>query len=419
MPLELPQVRILSKLRIVFGHDEGGAKKVAMRRSFLTIVIVFCTVWTAAVAAAKNTIEIAYLEVQTLRPPVLSTLEQTPADIGKAGAQVALNELNATGVFLDQAYSLSMFAVSVDEDPLKAATEILARTGLLVLDAPAEVLTAIAELPAAETALLFNISSGDQHLRNDACRSNLLHTVPSTAMRTDALAQFFLSKRRTNLVMIAGTHSRDQSYAASVRRSLQKFGLKLKAEKVWDFRSDMRRSASQEVPLFTQELGDYDTLIVADEWHDFGRFLLYNTWHARPVAGSEGLTAVAWSPVIENWGAVQLQRRFEKAAGRRMTSEDYSAWAALRTIGEAVSRTVSSDPIDLRAYILSDDFEIAGFKGRPLTYRNWNGQLRQPIALAHERALVATAPVEGFMHQTNTLDSLGFDRPESTCAAFK
>jgi ABC transporter substrate binding protein (PQQ-dependent alcohol dehydrogenase system) len=123
--------------------------------------------------------------------------------------------------------------------------------------------------------------------------------------------------------------------------------------------------------------------------------------------------------VIENWGAVQLQRRFETLAGRGMTSEDYAAWAAVRTIGEAVSRVGSSDPDALRTYILSKDFELAGFKGRPLTFRNWNGQLRQPIALAHARALVATAPLEGFMHQTNTLDSLGFDRPESTCAAFQ
>ena len=62
---------------------------------------------------------------------------------------------------------------------------------------------------------------------------------------------------------------------------------------------------------------------------------------------------------------------------------------------------------------------LGGFKGRPLTYRGWNGQLRQPIAIAHPRALVAQAPLEGFLHQTNELDSLGLDRPESTCEAFE
>ena len=102
-----------------------------------------------------------------------------------------------------------------------------------------------------------------------------------------------------------------------------------------------------------------------------------------------------------------------------MTSQDYAAWAAVRTLGEALTRTNSADPDVVRDYIFSDAFELAGFKGRPLTYRGWNGQLRQPIAIAHPRALVAQAPLEGFLHQVNELDSLGLDEPESTCEAFK
>ncbi len=387
---------------------------------FRTGILVVCfALWTASSAAANDSIEIAYLSVQTPRPPVLTTLDRIPDDLGIAGAQTALAEISTAGAFLGQVYSLDTVIVPVGEDPLEAAKQLLDSTKLLVLDAPAEVLTAIADLPGAAGALLFNTSSGEAGLRNDACRPNLLHTIPETAMRTDALAQFFLSRRRTDLVMISGVHAEDQSYAAAVRRSLQKFGLTLKAEKTWDFSAGMRRSAAAEVPLFTQDFGDYDTLIVADEVHDFGRYVMYNTWQPRPVAGSEGLTPVTWSPVIEDWGAVQLQRRFEKLAGRGMTSEDYAAWAALRVIGEAVSRTGSGDPLGLRSYILSDAFELAGFKGRPLTFRSWNGQLRQPIALTHARGVVASVPLEGFMHQTNDLDTLGTDRPESTCDAFR
>ena len=98
------------------------------------------------------------------------------------------------------------------------------------------------------------------------------------------------------------------------------------------------------MPLFTQEFGDYDMLLVADELGDFGRYIPFNTWQARPVAGSEGLKPVAWSPVVEQWGAAQLQGRFEDLAGRDMRSEDYGAWAALRSLGEAVTRTGCADP---------------------------------------------------------------------------
>ena len=373
----------------------------------------------ASFATAEVTLNIGYLAVEQPRAAVLSNLDPIPDDNGLAGAQTALQDNLVTGRFLGHGYEMTDAVVPEGDDPLATAKALLAATRFLVVDAPAEVLVQIADLPEAQGAMIFNTSSGDVALRDDACRANLFHTSPSDAMRTDALAQVLVQKRWTDLVMIAGTRPQDQAYASALRHSLTKFGLRLSAEKEWAFDADMRRSAAQEIPLFTQELGDYDALIVADELHDFGRYVLYNTWQARPVVGSEGLSAVGWSPVIEQWGAAQLQSRFEEMHGREMTSQDYAAWAALRTLGEAVTRTNASDPETLRSYILSDEFELAGFKGRPLTFRDWNGQMRQPIAIAHPRALVAQAPLEGFLHQNNELDSLGLDRPESKCEAFE
>ena len=128
---------------------------------------------------------------------------------------------------------------------------------------------------------------------------------------------------------------------------------------------------------------------------------------------------MTWDRVIEQWGAAQLQSRFEEESLRPMASEDYAGWAAARTVGEAVTRANTGVVGAVRAYILSDDFELAGFKGRPLTYRTWNGQLRQPIAIVHPRALVEQAPLEGFLHRVNELDTLGLDQPESKCEAFQ
>lgn len=371
------------------------------------------------VLAAEVTLTVGYLRVEQPLPPTLSNLDPIPEDNGLAGARTGLKDNQTTGRFLGHTYDLNEATVALGDDPLVAARDMLAISPYLILDAPAHDLIAIADLPEAENVLLFNASAGEVALRDAQCRANLLHSLPSDAMRTDALAQLFVKKRWTDLVMITGSFPQDQSYAEAMRRSLKKFGLKLSGEKSWDADADMRRTASQEIPLFTQDFGDYDALILADELHDFGRYVLYNTWAARPVTGSEGLSAVTWSPVIEQWGAAQLQSRFEKQNTRDMTSQDYAAWAAMRTLGEAVTRTNSGDAAALRDYILSEEFELAGFKGRPLTYRNWNGQLRQPIAIAHPRALVAQAPLEGFLHQVNELDSLGLDRPESNCEAFQ
>ncbi|MEA2079954.1 MAG: amino acid ABC transporter substrate-binding protein, partial [Pseudomonadota bacterium] len=56
-----------------------------------------------------------------------------------------------------------------------------------------------------------------------------------------------------------------------------------------------------------------------------------------------------------------------------------------------------------------------GFKGNWLAFRSWDHQLRQPLFLTTLNWVVARAPLEGFLHQTNNLDSLGFDKRDSKC----
>ncbi|QFU09113.1 hypothetical protein PARPLA_01752 [Rhodobacteraceae bacterium THAF1] len=382
----------------------------------MRLLVMITLLWAGPTAAQD--VALHYLHVRVPQPPTLSALDPIPEDRGIAGAQLGVDDNATTGRFLGQTYTLTTSDVAVDADIAAAARTALAETDLLILDAPRDAALVIADLPEAEDALIFNTTAQNVDLRDAACRANLLHTAPSLAMRTDALAQFFVTRRWDDLVMIAGGDPGDQAYAAAMETSLTKFGLKLDARKEWRFDADMRRNASAEVPLFTQDFGDYDVLLIADELGDFGRYVLYNTWLPRPTAGGEGLVAQAWAPAVEQWGAAQLQSRFTDATGRNMTPEDYAAWAAVRTIGEAVTRTSATDAAALRSFILSADFELAGFKGRPLTFRAWNGQMRQPIPLVHPRAVVATAPLEGFLHQRTELDTLGLDEGDSACTAF-
>ena len=123
--------------------------------------------------------------------------------------------------------------------------------------------------------------------------------------------------------------------------------------------------------------------------------------------------------MVEQWGAAQLQNRFSEQAGRPMLPEDYAAWAAVRSIAEAVTRTNVADAASVRAYLLSEAFQLAAFKGRRMNFRPWNGQLRQPVPLVTERALVAMAPLEGFLHPVSELDTLGYDSGVAGCDAFQ
>ena len=123
----------------------------------------------------------------------------------------------------------------------------------------------------------------------------------------------------------------------------------------------------------------------------------------------------AQAAIADSWGAAQLQNRFYRHAKRGMRALDFQFWLAMRTIGETAARVRSSDSKAIRDYIFGPRFELAGFKGQSFSYRPWDHQLRQPIVLAQPAALVASSPQEGFLHQNNPLDSIGFDKPESQC----
>ncbi len=366
-----------------------------------------------AAPAAALEVHVTYLERQTVRPPVLSNLDERPEDLGIAGARLATVDNASSGKFLGHDYRLSLVRLAPEEalDPAR-----LGEAGLILADAPPADLIALAD--ALPEALIFNATSRDDDLRAEGCRANILHTTPSDAMLADALAQFVAARRWDDLALITGPRDSDAALAETYRRALGKFGAGIDREKVWPFEADLRRSAGAEVPLFTQALGEYDLLLIADAADDFARYIPFNTWLPRPVAGSAGLRAMGWAPVVEQAGAAQLQGRFAELAGRNMTPEDFGAWIAMRSIGEAVTRTGKSDAAGIRGHILSDDFQLAAFLGRPLSYRGWDGQLRQPVPLVTADALVAQAPLEGFLHEVNEMDTLGVDRRESECRAF-
>lgn len=373
-----------------------------------------------ATGAGAEALRIDWLERQMTPPPVLSNMQAEPATLGLDGARLSLADIATTGRFTGQDYRLVETVIPPDAPFLPAAQAALAGGArIIVLRAPAADVLALADLPEAKGALIFNTAAPDESLRGADCRANVLHTLPSYAMRADALAQFAVTKRWTRLALIAGTHPEDRAFAAAIRAALTKFGLKLAGEKTWAFDANMRRAAAAEVPLFTQDLPEHDLLLVADELGDFARYVAYNTWTPRPLAGSEGAKPAGWSGVVEQNGAAQLQNRFRNAAGREMQSADYAAWAAIAAIGEAVTRGGSTDAAGLRAYLLSDKARFGGFLGRPLSFRDWDGQMRQPIPIVTERAVVALAPFEGFLHATNELDTLGPDRPETPCTSFR
>lgn len=379
-------------------------------------------VLAAAPAAAQEAadpaaVRVAYLSQVVEHPPALSNLDDPPEDEGRAGAELATADNATTGRFMNQAFALDTVMVEEGGDPAAALKDLIARGHrLVVLDLPAAAVADLSRLPEAKDALLFNAGATDDSLRGERCAPNLLHTAPSRAMLADALAQYLVFKRWTRWFLVVGPRPEDALYAAAVRRAAKKFGATVTAEKAWSGDFDARRTAQAEVPIFTRA-GAYDVLIVADEIGDFGDYLMYRTADPRPVAGTQGLVPAVWHRTHEQWGAAQLQNRFRARFKRTMSPRDYAAWAAVRAVGEAATRTRSTDPGALAAFIQGPDLTLPVFQGRPASFRPWDGQMRQPVLLAADRSLVTTAPIDGFLHPRTELDTLGFDGPETGCKA--
>ena len=376
----------------------------------------------SAMAQDELSVSITYITQEEDKPRPLSLVDPVLTDEGLAGARQAIGENQTTGQFLKHNYTLNEVVVPEDGDLVAAFKEALAAgQTLFVADVYGDQLLALADVPEAASALIFNSRATDDELRTEECRANTFHVIPSRAMKADALAQYLVWKQWFDWFLIHGTLEADLAFAAALERAATKFNGNIVEKREYEYAPTARRTdtghvqVQRQIPVLTQDAEDHDVVLVADESDIFGEYLPYRTWDPRPVVGSAGLVPTAWHRAHEQWGGTQMQNRFEQGQGRWMTERDYTAWLAVRSIGEAVTRTSSNDSKALRDFLRSPDFSIGAFKGEGLTFRTWNQQMRQPILLAAPRTLVSVSPQEGFLHQRTPLDSLGFDEPESNC----
>jgi ABC transporter substrate binding protein (PQQ-dependent alcohol dehydrogenase system) len=376
----------------------------------------------ASALPAPATIDIIYLGKAYHEPLPLSLMEQDYADEGLMGARLGIEDDNRTGSFLGVKFNLTKDIVTADGDVAAEAKQILAQgPAIIIADLKAPDLLALADLPEANNAIIFNIRSSDDALRQADCRANLFHIIPDSAMRADALAQYLVWKKWSRWFVLQGTLPSDRQYVDDIKRAAGRFGGTVTEDRTYKFSTGASRSDTgyqqiqTQMPEATQGAGSYDVVWVADTDQAFGEYVPYRTYDAKPVVGTQGLTAVAWHPSYEQYAGQQLHDAFKRFAKRDMTERDYTGWLAARAIGEAATRSSKKDVTNLRSYILSDAFTVAGDKGEGMSFRNWDHQLRQPILIAGPRAVVSISPQEGFLHPKYLTDTLGYDQPESKC----
>jgi hypothetical protein len=132
--------------------------------------------------------------------------------------------------------------------------------------------------------------------------------------------------------------------------------------------------------------------------------------------------AVAWDPSLTRFGADTLNERFRVRFGRPMTAEAWLGWFAVKVLWESSLRTRSTDAKMLTQYMARDGTQFDGHKGRPLSFRPWDHQLRQPIYLVStdergSKKVVAELPTAESSEETSreALDRLGTPASRSAC----
>src|SRR4029450_11640079 len=95
--------------------------------------------------------------------------------------------------------------------------------------------------------------------------------APSRARLADGLAQYLVWKKWVRWFLVVGSHERDQLFAAALTRAATRFRAKIVQKREFKETGRERRTASgvaqiqQQMPVFTQEVPNYDVLVVADE----------------------------------------------------------------------------------------------------------------------------------------------------------
>lgn len=334
-----------------------------------------------------------------------------------AGAELGLKDVSTLGRAANVHFMVEHHSVPADGDVSSDIASLAAtHPAMVLLDLPHDdIVTAAKAVPVGALALI-NIRDTSDDLRRTLCGTALFHTIPSQSAYSDALAQMMVRKNWKRILTLFGPEPEDQELAKIFATSAKKFGAKIIDTKPFIAGNDPRKREENSTALMTGD-SDYDVIYVADTTGDFGRFVEFRQIKPRPIIGSEGLKASAWHRAAERYGAPQVNHRFERDAGRPMSDMDWSAWVAVKALAEAVAREKAMTGPAISAALLSGKIDVEMTKGIPGSFRAWDHQLRQPIMLHTADAVIAMAPIEGFLHENSILDTLGLSDRDTNCKA--
>ena len=320
-------------------------------------------------------------------------LLQPPGPLGPSilrGAKLGIAEADSVAQMFGKKIDLVLSPVPGRERVASVASRLIQEgVSVLVSGGEERAAEALIEVARDGKALFLNVGSAADRLRTERCDRHTFHLHASVQMHVGAAGVWLLEERKVRRWAVLSESDEVQRAVvafAEARGATVAEGAPA-ARGVTDWRPALERLRAAEpealwiglraptVPGFLQQ---YARAGLAGELVGImpDAIGLPNL----DPAGRSGVWPVMWHHTLEKYSARDLNARFRRRFGQPLDGASWSAWAALKLIGEGMLRAGTTPPA-LLEYLESDP-PFDGHKGRPLTFRRWDHQLRQPMYLA-------------------------------------
>lgn len=285
----------------------------------------------------------------------------------------------------------------------------------------------------------FNVGYLGDHLRGEDCRRTTFNIQASAAMYADALGTWLVADRDlTRWYFVTGSDPSESSVLPRLPRAIgRRGGVEVgrreigQAPEVVELLADVERSGAQVLYLDLPEPRRAPFLRAyaeSDPPFELAGPPISSSWlRSLDPELRVGIWPTLWHPRLFKYGAEQLNGRFAGQFNRPLEAYGWASWLALKILGDAVLRGGSGAADEMIRFLEGDGGQFDGHKGKRLSFRAWDHQLRQPIYLIravgggdsrHPFDHVAELPLgEPGPELTSSefLDELGERRGESRC----
>jgi ABC-type branched-subunit amino acid transport system substrate-binding protein len=394
----------------------------------------FATVKAHAQPQAPRVVRIAHLSRQQGHDPEM-------ASYAIMGAQLGAEEADVTAGMFGTKVELTIEDAATPENILSLARKLSAP------EKPAAIIAALDDLTTArlsaftqqERVVCLNTTARGGDLRGEKCHRTTFHVEPDLAMYTHAMGQWLVQNNRKRWHYVVSESAFGQEVYHRASQFLQhQGGTDLGRAVITLGQSDYKDV------LVHLARGDAEAVVVALSGQELRHFLeqykasglnillagvpldMIALWQADP-ASLQGVWVASWYHGLERFSARELNRRFFRRFERPAEGFAWANWAAVKLVIEGVLRSASTEATALVNY-LEGASPFDGHKGRALTFRQWNHQLRQPLYILKARGakpedawdlleLVGEMPPPAARGQSvmEGLDTLGEPKAESTC----